>query len=76
MGPDMKMKRRQRARGEFSEKVANILSGYISEFPPEEQEAKVRAFENAVARVCRGGTSPRVRRTPEIRPSHLALSRE
>jgi hypothetical protein len=72
----MKTKRNQRARGEFSEKVANILSGYVSELPPEEQEARVKAFENAVARVCRRGTSPRVRRTPEIHPTRLALSRE
>jgi hypothetical protein len=72
----MKTKRKQRARGEFSEELANILSGYVSQVPPEEQEAKVRAFENAVARVCRRGTSPRVRRTPEIRPTRLALSRE
>ena len=72
----MKTKRKRTARGEFSEKVAHILSGYVSELPPQEQEAKVRAFENAVARACRRGTSPRARRTPEIQPTHLALSRE
>jgi hypothetical protein len=60
----MKTKRKQRARGEFSEKVANILSGYVAELPPEEQEAKVGALENAVATVCRGGTSPREGATP------------
>jgi hypothetical protein len=54
----MNTKGRQRTGSEFSEKLANILSGYVSELPPEEQEAKVRAFEDAVGQLCRRGTSP------------------
>jgi hypothetical protein len=72
----MKIRRKQTARSEFSKRVANVLSNYLSELPPEEQEVKVRAFEDAVARISRRGTSAKVRRTPEIRPTRLELSRE
>jgi hypothetical protein len=72
----METKPKQKSCGEFSEKLTNILSHYISELSPDQQEAKVSAFENAVAKVCRRGTPPRVRRTPGIRPPHVAPSRQ
>jgi hypothetical protein len=60
----MKTKRKRRARSKFSKDVANILSGYVSELPPKEQEVKVRAFENAVVGICRRGASPKEGATP------------
>jgi hypothetical protein len=60
----MKTKPKQRSCREFSEKLANILSGYVSELSPEEQEPKVKAFEKAVDNACQRRTSPREEVTP------------
>jgi len=59
------------SKKEFIDRFTDLAVRHLSKLPPEEQEARVKAFERRVAKICRDN-HPTPSRSPETPATHLA----